>query len=549
MMQIALPNQGKVDAGDLFPATETGTSRGGSSDFAPYPRGEGEGTFPDLFAKMVNKASQTEDAAASSNVRNTDGAENIDAGPDLSEEQRQSDLLIKGEGFPPGGKQDAEPSTVIGENPDGHAGSQEAGQSLPSYLPGMASALEKQGLKIGVSGTGANGPETISTGGHGEIETIPQAVDQPVSVGGNPSRDGTDKGNKILLTLPQDFLKGYVVNENGQPHFSPNGSLDGRNLSAEATGLDGESNMPQLVRLNTQASSSSPQGILLAAAMGVQKTQSSHQAGAKAGPENMDAGEAVPGNPASGEAVLKANGEHRVRETLLYPEAGHEPDGTAVKTGTDPRMELLSSEAELEEQARITAELALEEGKASVAVREDAMKGARLIAGKESVQWVPYAGASSPQVPPGAAAPAKGVFIPMNEVVSKAGTVLEKGGKVQMTLQPPSLGTIGMEVVVQNNRVELVLTTGHTDVQQMLQAGTDQLKNALQSQGFQVDQMSVLLRQENFGFNPGENPLWQNGSGQKQDNGNGSSALPETPDAGPVIPRNDGGTGTISIFA
>ena len=77
----------------------------------------------------------------------------------------------------------------------------------------------------------------------------------------------------------------------------------------------------------------------------------------------------------------------------------------------------------------------------------------------------------------------------MDRVVQEAGALLEKGaGKVQMTLQPPSLGTINMEVLVRSNRVELVLTANHAEVQQLLQAnGPISLRNALSNQGFQID--------------------------------------------------------------
>jgi len=567
MIKTTLQNNGQLTTGCLLPVDVKGSVQSSPCGSENASRGGDSLPFSVIFTKMVNKASQIKEAVSSSTGRNASSAENAVSAADIAEEQRKPLFMMKIKGLPSGQEKEEdvlaleldlqallqviEDGKAAGENQSDPAGSGEAAASISSYLAAMISALQNQGGAIDPAGIGTSGQEA-TLGIQGDTETILSAIDKFLSSGGNLSTDGTDKGNKILLTMPQDLLKNFVINQNGQPHFSMNGAAEGP-LTGEgevaAVGQDVEGKTLQLVRLNTRASSSSPQGALLAAVMGSQKTHPSVQEGMKTDSENTDPDGAIPGNPSSGEALLKTAGEPRVRETLLPPETGNEPDGTAVKAGMDPQQGLLSPEEELGEQERIAASQGLEAGEDASAIREDAMKGARLIAGKESVQWVPNAGMSSPQVSPGAVASSKGVFIPMDEVVSKAGTALEKGGKVQMTLQPPSLGTINMEVVVQNNRVELVLTTGHADVQQMLQAGTDQLKSTLQNQGFQVDQMSVLLKQENFGFNPGGNPLWQDGSGQKENNGNGSSAFPSTPDAEPVISRDDYGTGTISIFA
>jgi flagellar hook-length control protein FliK len=138
----------------------------------------------------------------------------------------------------------------------------------------------------------------------------------------------------------------------------------------------------------------------------------------------------------------------------------------------------------------------------------------------------------------------------MDRVVQEAASLIEKGaGKVQMTLHPPSLGAVNMEVVVQNNRLELVLTAQHADVQQLLQANSEQLKNALSNQGFQVDQLSVLLKREGFGFNLGGNFQWQGGAGQQPGNANGSVVTASMPETEVMLPRRDYETGAISIFA
>jgi flagellar hook-length control protein FliK len=303
-----------------------------------------------------------------------------------------------------------------------------------------------------------------------------------------------------------------------------------------------------LVRLNSLASSSSPQGALLAAATGLQKTNQTPQAAPV-----VDSGDAATDGtvaPLQNEMLVKNAGEHQVREMLLNPDSESTRNKVTTQAGMNSKQGVFFQSQESDGQNPISSGKGVDVGKEVPLAHKDPAKGTLIASGKESAQWVPYAGATSPQVPLGAEAPPRGVFIPMDRLVREAGAALEKGaGKVQMTLQPPSLGKINMEVVVQNNRVELVLTANHADVQQILQANADQLKNALNNQGFQVDQMSVLLRRENFGFNLGGNPLWQDGSGRQQGNGNGSSASPPAPDVEHVIPRWDSGTGTISIFA
>ena len=588
MIPSTLQNNGQMMAAGLPSAGGKGRDQNLAGGFeSASPKDDGL-PFPLVFARMVDKVPQVKEAVSSSAGHTSGSTENVVSEAARAEEQRNQ---LKINDFPEGEEGNAEPSTGIGgkqlalsgddaeqagesaltlevdlqtllqaiqnhkstgKNPGDAAESGKDAASLLSYLAAAMSARQNQNGAIQSAGAAAGGRERLPAGMQGNAETILSAIDKLLSSEGNLSPDGTGKGNKILLTVPQDYLKNFAVNQNGQPHFSMNGSADGSLPGeGEVAALDqnAEEKTLQLIRLNVNASSSSPQGALLSAVMGTQKTRPSGQTGMKADSGNANAERTIPGNPSAGEARLETAGEQWVSETLLHPDVGNEQNGATVKAGTDPRQGLLSPEAEFGEQERIAADPGTEAGTEAAPVLEDASKRARLIAGKESVLWVPNTGMSSPQVSPDTASSMKGVFIPMDEVVSKAGVVLEKGGKVQMTLQPPSLGTINMEVVVQNNRVELVLTTGHTDVQQMLQAGTDQLKSALQNQGFQIDQMSVLLRQENFGFNSGENPLWQNGSGQKENNGNGYSAFPSAPEADAIIHRDDYETGTISIFA
>ncbi len=83
----------------------------------------------------------------------------------------------------------------------------------------------------------------------------------------------------------------------------------------------------------------------------------------------------------------------------------------------------------------------------------------------------------------------------VSQVLEGATQILRSGsGRVVMSLQPPQLGTLDLDVVVQDNRVKMVLMADNQEVKQMLQAGMDDLRNALQDKGFQIDSMEVLVQ-------------------------------------------------------
>ena len=179
-------------------------------------------------------------------------------------------------------------------------------------------------------------------------------------------------------------------------------------------------------------------------------------------------------------------------------------------------------------------------------------KGPMILMNRENGHWVLPTGGNVSQTTPESGAPPRGVFIPVDRLIHEAGRALESGsGKVRIILQPPNLGTINMEVVVQNKRVELTLTANHADVQQTLQANTEQLRHALTNQGFQVDQMSILLKRDHLDFNPGGHALWQEGAGEqagKDDGRAGTRGQMSPEDTKTGVPGRDYGTGIISIF-
>jgi flagellar hook-length control protein FliK len=95
--------------------------------------------------------------------------------------------------------------------------------------------------------------------------------------------------------------------------------------------------------------------------------------------------------------------------------------------------------------------------------------------------------------------------------------LLEKGeGQVKLTLNPPSLGTLDMDVRVRSNRIEVMVMADNKDVKQILQTHLSDLKSALQEHGLQIDRFNIQWQDGSQGSTfreyAGRNPFWENNS-------------------------------------
>jgi flagellar hook-length control protein FliK len=113
----------------------------------------------------------------------------------------------------------------------------------------------------------------------------------------------------------------------------------------------------------------------------------------------------------------------------------------------------------------------------------------------------------------------------INQITSELkGNAVSDGSRVRITLNPPSLGTLEMDVTVRNNRVEIVIVADNKDVQQILNNHIDQLKGSLQTQGLKIERCDVLMQgnREDYRQNLGQHAFHHNGSGEgsnrRQDN-------------------------------
>lgn len=139
----------------------------------------------------------------------------------------------------------------------------------------------------------------------------------------------------------------------------------------------------------------------------------------------------------------------------------------------------------------------------------------------------------------------------MSQVFDGAAQILRDGsGRVVLTLQPPRLGTLDLDVVVQDNRVKMVMLADNQEVKQLLQAGMDDLRNALQDKGFEIDRLEVLVQNRP---DEGGSDFWREAgfargdSREEEERKPGQNAGPAAQEP-PVRPRRAGDDG-LSVFA
>lgn len=68
-------------------------------------------------------------------------------------------------------------------------------------------------------------------------------------------------------------------------------------------------------------------------------------------------------------------------------------------------------------------------------------------------------------------------------------------GRVRITLDPPNLGTVNLEIVIRKERVEVVMTADNAGVQQALQSRAEDIRTALQRQDLKIETFQVLLQE------------------------------------------------------
>jgi len=136
--------------------------------------------------------------------------------------------------------------------------------------------------------------------------------------------------------------------------------------------------------------------------------------------------------------------------------------------------------------------------------------------------------------------------------------LMTEGGRVKITLTPPSLGSLEMDVSVVNSRVKVMLVAENKDVQRILSGNIETLKTTLQTQGLTIERCDVMMQDSRDEYPHGF--TGQHAFGQEQTSGERRSRTQTVEEESPKrssiagvqtpAPRPQyAGTESISLFA
>ena len=101
----------------------------------------------------------------------------------------------------------------------------------------------------------------------------------------------------------------------------------------------------------------------------------------------------------------------------------------------------------------------------------------------------------------------------MTQVIEAAQPLMQHGGgRVLISLNPPSLGALDIDVRVKHDNVELFVIANNQDVQQTLCSHVEQLRKALVDQGLNMDRFQVVVG-DRSGGQQGRDPRQEGMSG------------------------------------
>ena len=140
-------------------------------------------------------------------------------------------------------------------------------------------------------------------------------------------------------------------------------------------------------------------------------------------------------------------------------------------------------------------------------------------------------------------------------LINQIASGVKRPGRVRITLNPPRLGTLDVDVLVRDNKVHVMLQPENNDVRQILQSNVESLKSSLRNQGLVADTINVSVQEKSDGANHGSGQsetLFKEGrnrKGNEEDQGREQNSLNHNPSSfeeeNPRV-RSDG---RISLFA
>ncbi|MBN2397387.1 MAG: flagellar hook-length control protein FliK [Deltaproteobacteria bacterium] len=144
-------------------------------------------------------------------------------------------------------------------------------------------------------------------------------------------------------------------------------------------------------------------------------------------------------------------------------------------------------------------------------------------------------------------------------VIDQIAEGAKMSGRVRIALNPPTLGTLDMDVMVRDNKVHVILQAESSDVKQILQSHMDSLKVSLRSQGLVADTIQVFAPEKSDGsgyYESGRDTAWfGEGSNDNRSRNERGWDGGDADFSGPVSsmpeeePRRVAGDGRLSVFA
>ena len=147
-------------------------------------------------------------------------------------------------------------------------------------------------------------------------------------------------------------------------------------------------------------------------------------------------------------------------------------------------------------------------------------------------------------------------------LINQIASGVKRPGRVRITLNPPRLGTLDVDVLVRNNKVQVMLHPENNDVRQILQSNVESLKSAFRNHGLVADTINVSVQEKSGGadygpnYRSGQNETLfkesENWEGNQEDHRSGQDSVSPDPmslkEENPLIRSDDQG-GRVSLFA
>jgi hypothetical protein len=164
--------------------------------------------------------------------------------------------------------------------------------------------------------------------------------------------------------------------------------------------------------------------------------------------------------------------------------------------------------------------------------------------------WIGQIHSAEAKTPPSGALPAHCTQAIIDQLMDARQTMNNDFGRVRIMLSPPNLGNVDLQIVMRRERVEVLMTTDHSGVQQSLLSRADDIRIALERHDLKIVSFQILLddhtanqRQTHGGSMFEQRQDHQDKHDVKDSECNQSAAVP-----GSVIEASKSASGQVSIF-